>query len=196
MKDTEKIDDLRKQFLSLMNELAGLGIARASHLPIPTTLHALRSPDDVTESTQAVNRANKRIIEVCNQTRAVEQMSRGSLGIPAVFGEDLQNCLRIAVAVMVTKSLTGTCTSDCRYLGNLIQVAAGEIPDQITVRQAFERKGVLRPHILCEVGRTLDEFSNITLTESAFRKIAALDGDSECDELLRARALVAVSGRR
>ena len=196
MKETEKIDDLRKQFLSLMNELAGLGIARASHLPIPTTLHALRSPDDVTESTQAVNRANKRIIEVCNQTRAVEQMSRGSLGTHALLGTDLPNALRVAVAVVITKNLTGTCTTECRYLGNLIQVAGGaEIADQILVRQAFERKGVLRPHILCEVGRTLDEFSNITLSESAFRKIAALDADSECDELIRARALVG-SGRR
>ncbi len=79
----------------------------------------------------------------------------------------------------------------------MLQPAAGaDATDLIAVREAFLRGGLLRLHILCEPGRTIDEASSLTLTEGAYRKLLALAPDSECDDLVKARALVAVSGKR
>lgn len=64
--------------------------------------------------------------------------------------------------------------------------------DLIALREAFRKHRLRRPHILCTVGWTIDEFENLTLKESAFLRLLALESDSECEELYKARELVAV----
>jgi hypothetical protein len=140
---------------------------------------------------------NRRIAEVCNRARAVEQRARGGIGVPALFGTDVPNAIRVAVAILAEKSASGSFHHECRNVGTLLSPAAGTEPnDLLAVRESFRRGGILRPHVLCEVGRTIDEMSNLTLMEGAFRRFLALEPDTECDDLINARALVSVVGRR
>lgn len=109
---------------------------------------------------------------------------------------DVPNAVRVAVAILIGKSLSGAWTHECRFVGSMLQPAAGaECNDLVTVREAFRKDGMLRPHVLCDAGRTLDEMGSLTLTEGAFRKLLALEPDSECEDLLKAQALVAVNGK-
>ena len=196
MKD-EKIDGLRTEYLAAMAELAGLSVERASHLPSEMGMSALRSPQEAEESAKTVTKITRRIAEVCNRARAIEQRARGGIGIPALLSADVPNAIRVATAILVCKSHSGSWQHECRSVGTLLQPAAGaDITDLITVREAFRKAGLLRPNLHCEPGRTLDETSNLTLTETAFRKLLALEPDSECDDIIKARALVAALGKR
>jgi len=197
MKEIEKIDGLRTEYLAAMAELSGLSVERASHLPSEMGMSALRSPQEVEESAKAVAKITRRIAEVCNRARAVEQRARGGIGIPTLFAADVSNAVRVALAILIGKSLSGSWQHECRFVGTLLQPAAGaDSNDLITVREAFRKGGLLRPHLHCEVGRTVDEMGNLTLTEAAFRKLLALEPDNECDDIIKARALVATVGRK
>ena len=197
MKDTEKIDGLRTEYLAAMVELSGLAVDRASHIPGDMGMNANRSPQDTEESNKAVAKITRLIAEVCNRTRAIEQRSRGTIGVPTLFDNDVPNAIRVALSILVGKSFSGSWQHECRYVGTILQPAAGaDINDILTVRESFRRGGLLRQHILCDSGRTLEELKNLAMSEKSFRKFLALEPDSECEELLKAQALVAVCGRR
>ena len=196
MKD-ERIEGLRAEYLAAMAELGGLSVDRASHLPSDMGMNALRSPQEAEESAKMVAKITRRIAEVCNRARAIEQRARGSIGIPALFPADVPNAIRVAVAILIGKSLSGSWGHESRNVGTFLQPAAGADPsDLLAVREAFRKGGLLRQHILCDAGRTMDEMSNLSLKEGAFRRLLALEPDSECDDLLKARALVALNGKR
>jgi|GEM_PF-1540455 len=196
MKDTENMDALRKEYLTALRELAGLAVDRASHLPYDTGMNFLRSPQDADESNQIAAKITRQIADVCNKSRAIEQRSKGSIGIPALFGKDVPNVIRSALAILVGKSLMGVWNVECRSVANLLTPAGGADPlELMAVREAFRKDGLLRQYIHCEPARTIDEMTNVTLTEVAFRKLLALEPDYECEQLLNARALVAVSGK-
>ena len=197
MKDTEKIDELRREYLATMAELSGWAVDRTSHLPGDMGMNANRSPQDTEESNKAVAKINRQIAEVCNRARAIEQRSRGTIGVPTIFESDVPNCIRVALAILSGKSFSGSWQHECRYLGTLLQPAAGaSIEETLIVRESFRKGGLLRQHILCESGRTLEELKNLALSEKSFRKFLALEPDSECEDLLKAQALVAAIGRR
>ena len=197
MKDNEKIDGLRNEYMTTLTELAGLSVDRASHIPGDMCMNALRSPQEAEESRQAIAKITRRIADVCNKLRAIEQRAKGGIGIPALFGTDLPNAIRAAVAILAGKSLSGSWNHECRIVGNLLQPAGGAEPsDLLAVREAFRKGGLLRPHIHWEAGRTFDEMANVTLSENSYRKLLALEPDSECDDVIRARALVATLGRK
>lgn len=197
MKDNEKMDGLRSEYLEAMAELSGLAVDRTTHLPADMGMNAMRSPQDAEESIKAVAKITRRIAEVCNRARAIEQRARGAIGIPAILGSDVPNVIRLAVAILAGKSAAGSWIHECRNVGQLLPAAGGADPqDLLTVREAFRKSGLLRPLIHCDPGRTLDEMSNLTFTEAAFRRLLALEPDTECDDLLKARALVAVVGKR
>jgi hypothetical protein len=197
MKDNEKIDGLRTEYLDAMAELGGLSVERASHLPSEIGMNALRSPQEAEESAKTVAKITRRIAEVCNRARAIEQRARGSIGIPALFQADVPNAIRVAIAILVGKSLSGSWMHECRDVGRFLQPAAGaDANDLIAVREAFRKSGLLRQHIHCETGRTVDEMGNLSLTEGSFRKLLALEPDSECDDIIKARQLVGVPGKR
>ena len=197
MKDVEKIDGLRTEYLAAMAELAGLSVDRASHIPGDMGMNALRSPQEAEESAKTITKITRQIAEVCNRARAIEQRARGGIGIPALFTTDVPNAIRVALAILIGKSLSGSWQHECRYVGTILQPAAGaDVNDLLSVREAFRRSGLLRPHVHCDVGRTIDEMGNITLAEGAFRRLLALEPDSECDELMKARSIVSVCGKR
>jgi hypothetical protein len=197
MKENEKIDGLRAEFLVTQVELSGLAVDRASHIPGDMGMNANRSPQDTEESNKAVAKITRQIAEVCNRSRAIEQRSRGTIGVPTIFDSDVPNAIRVALAILAGKSFSGSWQHECRYVGTILQPAAGaEINDILTVRESFRKGGLLRQHILCESGRTLEEMKNLAMSEKSFRKFLALEPDSECEDLLKAQALVAVSGRR
>lgn len=197
MKDDVKIDGLRTEYLEAMVELGGLAVDRQSHIPSDMGMNALRSPQEAEESVKVVAKATKRIAEVCNRARAIEQRARGAIGIPVLFGADAPNAIRVAMAILIGKSFSGSWYHECRTVGGILQPAAGtDINDLIIVREAWRKGGVLRQHCHCESGRTIDETYNLTLTEGAFRRILALESDSECDDIIKAKALVGASGRR
>jgi hypothetical protein len=197
MKDNEKIDGLRTEYLDAMAELGGLSVERASHLPSEIGMSALRSPQEAEESAKTVAKITRRIAEVCNRARAIEQRARGSIGIPALFQADVPNAIRVAIAILVGKSLSGSWMHECRDVGSFLQPAAGaDANDLIAVREAFRKSGLLRQHIHCETGRTVDEMGNLSLTEGSFRKLLALEPDSECDDIIKARQLVGVPSKR
>ena len=197
MKDAEKMDGLRNEYITAMAEVAGLAVDRASHLPGDTGMGSYRSPEDAAESLKTVEKINKRVADACNKLRAIEQRARGGIGIPTVLGTDVPNAIRAAVAILAGKSLSGHWSHETHHLGVLLLSAGGNNPqDLLAVREAFRKTGLLRPHVRCEPGRTLDELSNLTLTESSFRQLLALEPDSECDDMIRAKELVGVIGRR
>lgn len=197
MKDNEKLDGLRTEYLEAMTELGGLAVDRSSHLPADAGMNSFRSPQDADESIKAVAKITRRIAEVCNRARAIEQRARGGIGVPTLFATDVPNAIRVALAILVGKSLSGSWSHECRSVGTMLQPAAGaDINDLLVVREAFRKGGIIRPHIHCEIGRTVEEMSNLAITEAAFRRLLALEPDSECDDLVRARAIVGVNGRR
>jgi len=61
MKDSEKIDGLRTEYLAAMAELSGLAVDRASHLPSDMGMNALRSAQDTEESNKAVAKITRQI---------------------------------------------------------------------------------------------------------------------------------------
>lgn len=196
MKD-EKIDTLRTDYLAAMAELGGLAIDRDSHIPGDGGMNALRSPQEAEESAKAVTKITRRIAEVCNRARAIEQRSRGNIGIPALFESDVPNAIRVTVAILIGKSLSGAWMHECRSVGSILQPAAGaDFNDLLAVREAFRLGGMLRQHCHCDPGRTIDEIGSLSLTEGAFRRLLALEPDTECDEIVKARAMVAVCGKR
>ena len=197
MKDTEKMDGLRTEYMTTLAEIAGLAVDRASHIPSDMGMNALRSPEEAAESLKLVEKINRRIADTCNKLRAIEQRAKGGIGIPAVFETDVPNCIRVAVAIFAGRAISGSWGHETRYVGNLLQPAGGDSPqDLLTVRESFRKTGLLRQHIHCEPGRTIDEMGNLTLSETSFRKLLALEPDSECDELFNARSMVALLGRR
>ena len=197
MKDTEKIDGLRTEYLTAMAELSGWAVDRTSHLPGDMGMNANRSPQDTEESNKAVAKINRQIAEVCNRARAIEQRSRGTIGVPALFESDIPNAIRVALSILVGKSFSGSWQHECRYVGTILQPAAGaDVNDILIVRESFRKSGLLRPHILCDAGRTLEEMKNLTMSEKSFRRFLALEPDSECEELIKAQTLVALCGRR
>ena len=197
MKESDSMEQMRTDYLAASMELSGLSVDRASHLPGDMGMGALRSAQDAEESAKMIAKITRRIADVCNKMRAIEQRTRGGIGMPAVFGTDVPNVIRVAMAILMGKSLMGSWTHECRNVGCLLQPAGGADPqDLLTVREAFRKGGLLRQHVHCEPGRTLDEMGNLTLTETAFRKLVALEPDTECDELLKARALVAAMPKR
>ena len=197
MKDTEKFGGLRTEYLSAMSELSGLAVDRASHIPGDLGMNALRSPQEKEESEKAVAKITRQIAEVCNRLRAIEQRSRGTLGVPTLFDADVPNAIRVALSILVGKSFSGSWQHECRYVGTLLLPSAGaDINDTLTVRESFRKGGLLRPHILCEPGRTIEEIGNLAMNERSFRRFLALEPDSECEELVNARMLVALNGRR
>jgi len=197
MKDMEKIDGLRTEYLVTQVELSGLAVDRASHLPCDMGMNANRSAQDTEESNKAVTKITRLIAEVCNRARAIEQRSRGTIGVPTLFDADVPNAIRVALSILVGKSFSGSWQHELRYVGTLLLPSAGsDINDTLTVRESFRKNGLLRPHVLCDSGRTLEEFKNLTMVEKSFRKFLALEPDMECEELLKAQALVAVNGRR
>jgi len=196
MKD-EKIESLRAEYLAAMAELGGLSVDRASHIPSDMGMNALRSPQEAEESAKMVAKITRRIAEVCNRARAIEQRARGSIGIPALFPADVPNAIRVALAILIGKSLSGSWGHECRNVGTLLQPSAGADPgDLLAVREAFRKGGLLRAHMHVETGRTVDEMGNLTLTEGAFRRLLALEPDSECEDIIRARQIVAACGKR
>lgn len=198
MKDTEKADGLRAEYIVALKEVAGLAVDRASHLPGDTgSYHAMRSPQESEESIKIVEKVTKLLADGCNKMRAIEQRAKGSIGIPALFGLDVANSIRAAVAILASKALSDAWHHETRSVGILLPSAGGSDPHElITVREAFRKNGLLRPYIHCETGRTLDEFGNLTLKETSFRTLLNLEPDSECDDLIMARQLVAVSSKR
>ena len=197
MKAPENLESLRLDYLSSLSDLACLGVERASYLPSEAGMSALRTQQDVEETKKAVERTSKRIAEVANKARAIEQRAKGSLGIPVLFNSDVPNSLRVAVAVMAEKSLKSAWTHECRYVGTLVLISGGADPQELlSVREAFRKGGILRQHCHCDQGRTLDEAGNLTLTETSFRKYLALEPDHECEEIIEARRLVNLIGKR
>ena len=197
MKENEKIDGLRTEYLAAMAEMSGLAVDRASHIPGDMGMNSLRSPQEKEESEKVVAKIGRDVAEACNRTRAIEQRSKGLIGVPTLFSTDVPNAIRVALSILVGKSFSGSWQHECRHVGTLLLPSAGaDINDTLVVREAFRRNGLLRPHILCEPGRTIEEIGNLAMSERSFRKFLALEPDSECEELINARALVAVSGRR
>ena len=197
MKNAENIESLRLDYLNTLSDLACAGVERAAYLPSEAGMSALRTPQDVEEAKKAVDRTSKRIAEVCNKARAIEQRAKGILGIPALFGADVPNSLRVAVAVLAEKCLKGAWTHECRYAGMLVLISGGADPQELlSVREAFRKGGILWRHCHCDAGRTLDEAANLTLTETSFRKYLALEPDYECEEIIEARKLVNLLGKR
>jgi hypothetical protein len=197
MKDREKTDELRNEYVSTLAFLAGLATDRATHIPGDAGYGSYRTSAEAAESKAAVEKINLKIAETCNKLRSIEQRARGCIGIPALLGEDVPNAIRLVLAILAGKSLSGYWSHETHHVGAILLPAGGTDPqDLITVREAFRKSGCLRPHIRFEAGRTLDEMSNLTLTETAFRQFLALEPDSECDDVVRAREMIAQLGRR
>lgn len=197
MKDTEKMDGLRTEYMTTLAEIAGLAMDRASHIASDMGMNALRSPEEAAESQKIVEKINRRVADVCNKLRAIEQRAKGGIGIPAVFGADVANSIRVAVSILAGRSISGAWAHETRCVGTLLQPSGGDNPqDLLTVREAFRKTGLLRQHVHCEPGRTIDEMGNLSISETSFRRLLALEPDSECDELFKARSLVALVGRR
>ena len=197
MNEHEKSDALRTEYLAAMTELSGLAVDRASHVPGDMGMNALRSSQERDESNKAIIKITRMIADVCNRARAIEQRSKSMIGVPTLFEADVPNAIRVALAILVGKSFSGSWQHECRYVGTmLLPSAGGDINDTLTVREAFRRNGLLRPHILCEPGRTIEEIGNLAMNERSFRRFLALEPDSECEELVNARMLVALNGRR
>ena len=195
MKATDNIDLLRNEYLAALAELASFTVDRSSRISSDMGMNALQSPKEAEENAKALATITRRLAEVCNKLRAIDQRSRGVLGVPALFAVDVPNAIRDVIAILVGKSLSGSWPHECRNLGNLLPASGGADPQElITVREAFRKGGLMRQHIHAEPGRTLDELANLTLSEASFRKLLALEPDSECDELAKARALVAAVG--
>ena len=195
MKATEDIDSLRDEYLSALAELASFSVDRSSRISSDMGMNALQSPQEIEQNAKALATINRRLAEVSNKLRAIEQRSRGVLGVPALFEVDVPNVIRGVIAILVGKSLAGSWPHECRNLGNLLPASGGVDPRELmTVREAFRRSGILRQHINGDPGRTLDEMSNLTLSEVSFRKLLALETDNECADLVKARALVAAVG--
>jgi hypothetical protein len=195
MKDNEKMTGLRDDYIATLAELASLGCDRESHLTSNCGgYNAIRSASVTSESLTTVETINKKIADTCNKLRAIEQRARGEIGIPALFGTDVPNVIRVAASLLAGKSLSGGFHHETRRLGDFLLPVAGNTPqDLVTVREAFRKSGLLRPHIHCTLGRTIDEMENLTFTESAFRKLLALEPDSECEDLIKARELLSSS---
>lgn len=197
MKGREKIEGYRTDYMTAMTELGTLAIDRGSHLPLESGLSALRSVQDAEESRNAVTKINQQVAETCNRARAIEQLAHGCIGVPALFGVDIPNAIRVVVAILLGKSLAGTWTYESKNVGALLLPASGgNADDMIVAREAFSSRGILRKHIHCELGRTIDETDKLSLTESAFRTLLALEPDSECEDLIQARSLASTNGRR
>ena len=196
MKATENIGELRREYLNALMELGGLSVDRASSLPYDTGLSTLRSPQDVEESLQKTSKITRQIADLCNKLRAIEQRAKGAIGIPALFDKDVPNVIRGVVAILAGKSLMGIWGHECRNVANMLTPAGGADPlDILAVRESFRKGGLLREHTHSEPARVIDEMASLTLSESAFRKLLALEPDYECEELVNARAMVAVAGK-
>ena len=179
------VEDLRISYLNAMTELGKFAADRHSHVPDSAGMSALRSLEELEESNQMVAKLNQKIVQACNQLRSIEQLSRHELGVVRLMGEDVPNSIRVLMAILIGKSLAGSWTYELRNVGTLILPAAGDdVAEQLAVREAFGQNGMMRKYVLCKVGRTIDETSDLTFKESAFRTILALEPDTECDELL------------
>lgn len=197
MKDREKTDELRNEYVSTLAFLAGLATDRVTHIPGDAGFGSYRTAADAAESKAAIEKIDLKIAETCNKLRSIEQRTRGVIGIPALFGEDKPNAIRIVLAILAGKAVSGYWSHEVHHVGAILLPAGGTNPqDLITVREAFRKTGCLRPHIRFEAGRTIDEMSNLTLTETAIRQFLALEPDTECDDVVGARELVALLGRR
>jgi len=191
MQDNEMIDKLRLDYMSTLAEIASMAVDRHENLPSTMGMNCMRSPQDAAESERIVAQASIRITERCNKLRAIEQRSKGAIGIPSVLGKDVPNAIRVAVAILAGKATSGSWPHETHSVGSLLQPAGGADPkDLLAVREAFRQCGILRPHIHCEQARTIDELSNLAITETSYRLLLALEPDSECDELIKARKLV------
>lgn len=194
MKENEKMDGLREEYISTMAELASLGIERATNLPSDMGIFGSGSSSNGAESQKLVETINKKIADTCNKLRSIEQRGRGEIGVPVLFGQDVPNVIRLAVSILVGKSISGRYPHETRRLGDFLMPVGGNCPkDLLTIREAFRKTGLLRPHVHCSLGRTIDEIDNLTLTESSFRQLLALEPDSECGDLYKARELVSAS---
>jgi hypothetical protein len=196
---SKDLDGLRSEYMSETKALVMAAVSRQEISVVDLCPRASQTEEDTAEALKKVAKLNRTIADLCNNQRAIEQRSGIKLGIPSLFGHDLPNVLRVLVAVLGAKALSGGVLEvDTRSLGRLGSLAAGaHSPDDLLiVREAFRKSGLLRPHCHVDMGRTLDELANISLTESSFRKLLGLEPDSECDDLMRARALVAVMGKR
>ena len=196
MKHKEKHESLRTEYLKKMMNLGTLAVARSSHLPFQSELNAMYSSKDAEESRNAVGELNLKILDVCDQTRAIEQLAEGELGIPVQFGADVPDPIRIVVALLLGKALSGAWEYDSKDVGTIVLSASGcNVAIMLLVREAFASQGILRKHIHCELGRTVDENYNLSLKESTFRTLLALESDSEHEELIKAKTLVIRNGK-
>ncbi|MDD2600027.1 MAG: hypothetical protein PHO37_12515 [Kiritimatiellae bacterium] len=183
MKEKKVTEELRLEYITTLTEIAGLAIDRDYHLPTTIGINCLRSPEDAEESKQLVARTNIQLDDGCNKLRAIEQSSNGAIGIPALFGTDLPNPIRIAIAILAGKATSGAWPHATHCVGTMLQPSAGTSPkDLLLVRESFSKSGALRPHIHCRLARVIDEISDLTLRESSYRRLLALEPDYECEE--------------
>jgi len=192
MKEQDNIEQLRAKYTDLLHELA-VAIMQRSEI----ILRDSRYPDLEPDAARQVRNLDLKIESAMNRMRPIEKRSHGKLGIRALFGaKDVPPVVRMAVAMLAMKGLCAAFAMECRSVSSLSEaVAAGKPRDMLTIREAFRKQGILRPFVMLITDRTVDEFADITLRESAFRSLLALEPDQECDEWIRARELLGTARR-
>ena len=187
----QDLKQMRSQYLKLTKDLVSTVMKRQSHLSSELCPACYHNPIEERKALKAVAVLNRQASEICDRMRVMETNARGAIGIPAVFKQDVPNVIRIAVAFLAGKSLSASLYQETRTVAALCEMAGGNAPDEmLLLREAMVRSGVLRPHIHCTAGRTIDELENLTLTENAFRKLLSLEPDSEMADIVASQSMV------
>ena len=183
------MNTLTADFLNTSHSLIVKTILRGRLLGELCPTFAYSEADDFRKATlKQLAETNRDISRLCDKLRAIERRGKGVIGLPALGCRDLPNPLRVAVSILAGKMLSHSLSFEARNLAQLAQTAAADIPrDLLLVRDAFRPDGVLRPYVVFRFGRSLDEFSEISLTERAFLSYLHQPKNEEVESMLALR---------
>jgi len=174
---------IRIRYLKVLKELVNKSMYRHSKLVTDMCPGYCDTEKIPRQNLKAFAQTNRQIDVICDQLRAIERQAHNKIGVPNLLGKsDASNPARIIMAFLTARMLTKTVAFECGSIMQLCeQASANRVEDLLSVRQAFEPDGILRPHILwrSQWARVLAEYSDVTFTETAYAKYLALPLDSK-----------------
>ena len=172
-----KVDDLskaRSQFLEAVRRIVLVLFQRDRLERYELCPEAVEEPTKVALEKLAALRV--RIAKLASEMCDIEQKAGKKLGALALFGAEPEPPVRLAVALLTGKALSDSVASRVMTVGELAQFCVGNsCPDDLLiVRRAFARGGILRPHCVFQMGRSLDETRRLYLCEKSLGIALAL----------------------
>ena len=125
--------------------------------------------DPTREELERYSELQARIAVLAQEQRQVEEQAEMRLGVLALLDTEPALPVRLAVALLTGKALSGALSNRIDSVSELAEHAVpnSNPADILRIRQSFSRGGVLRPHCSFIMRRNLGSCQRVALTERA-----------------------------